>query len=189
MGITITNETIVPINIVAIHNLPMYINYSKYMCLLPGKAVRIPCKRKPTRFFIWMYSGPKSEITDTKLTALCAARNIISAISMGLSEAKHFIAERILDMAAITIQNSVMHTIVDQLIMEAESYAFTTIANTCADKMFLDKRTDRKHMKTKWIFNSRSKTIKVQGGPVLYVTDCYKELIDGKFELELSKLE
>ncbi|CAG8789763.1 176_t:CDS:2 [Cetraspora pellucida] len=186
MGVTINNDTIVPLNIVAIHNFPMFISYSKYMCLLPGEAVRFACKRTPTRFFIWSYSGPNSEISDNRLAALCAMRNFVSAMSMGLSEAKHFVAERVLDFAAITIQNAVMHAVVDHLIMAAEGYAFTKIASICAEKMFLDRRTNHKQMKTMWVINSSSRTIQITGGPVLYVTDWHKELFDGEFELELS---
>ncbi|CAG8794052.1 13926_t:CDS:2 [Gigaspora margarita] len=186
MAVTIFNQTIVPINIVAIHNYIAFINYSKYMYLKPGEECRISCKRTPTRFFIWQYSGPNSEISDTALQLLCATRAFISAINMGLSEVKHVIAEQVLDIAAISIQNTIMHQVIDHLIMEIASEAFTTITNRFTDRVFLDWRVERGQMKTIWAFDSVSRNIQVQGGPVLSVNQYYKVLYDGKFYLNLD---
>ncbi|CAG8552735.1 6601_t:CDS:2 [Dentiscutata erythropus] len=185
MAVTVINETIVPINIIAIHNYGVAVNYSKYMCLKYGESYKFSCKRTPTRFFIWQYSGPDSEISDEKLQMLCLARNFISAISMGLSEVKHMVAEQVLDVATIAIQNAIVHKLIDHAIMEIESYAFTTIANSFTDKIFLDRRTGHGQMETMWVIDSASRTIHVQGGPIFYLSQHYKELVDGKFDLKL----
>ncbi|RIA81799.1 hypothetical protein C1645_836383 [Glomus cerebriforme] len=186
MAVTIINETIVPINIVAIHSYLAIINFSKHMCLKPGESIKFSCERAPTRFFIWEYSGPNSEISDTKLEVMCAARNFISCISLGLTEAKHMVAEQVLDIATITIQNAIMHSIIDHAIIEAGSFAFSKIINTFTEKIFLDKRVERGQMKTKWAIDSVSRTLRVEGGPVLRVNGQYKELVDGRFHTTLD---
>ncbi|CAG8699287.1 5873_t:CDS:1, partial [Dentiscutata heterogama] len=122
--------------------------------------------------------GPNSEISDEKLRMLCLARNFISAISMGLSEVKHVVAEQVLDVATITIQNTIVHKLIDHAIMEIESNAFSKIANSYTDKIFLDRRIGHGQMETKWVIDSVSRTIRVQGGPVFYLSQYYKELVD-----------
>ncbi|CAG8682576.1 7600_t:CDS:2, partial [Cetraspora pellucida] len=125
------------------------------------------------------------EISDRTLQIMCATRSFISAISMGLGEVKHAFAEQFFDIAAITIQNAIMHQLLDHVIMEIEGYAFTTIANRFTDKIFIDRRTGHGQMETMWVFNSVSRTIYVKDGPRLYLSQYYKELVDGKFNLEL----
>ncbi|KAF0492982.1 hypothetical protein F8M41_021484 [Gigaspora margarita] len=81
---------------------------------------------------------------------------------MGLSEVKHVIAEQVLDIAAISIQNTIMHRIIDHLIMEIASEAFTTITNRFTDRIFLDWRVERGQMKTIWVFDSVSRNFQDQ---------------------------
>ncbi|RIA81802.1 hypothetical protein C1645_836388 [Glomus cerebriforme] len=186
MAVTIINETIVPINIVAIHSYLAFVNFSKYMCLRSEESVKFSCSRAPTRFFIWQYSGPNSEISDTKLRIICGMRNFVSTITLGLTEVKHMLAEQVLDIATITIQNAIMHSIIDNAIIKAGNYAFSKIISTFTEKIFLDKRVERGQMKTKWVINPVSKTLRVEGGPVLRVNGWYKELVDGIFYIILN---
>ncbi|RIA79671.1 hypothetical protein C1645_840171 [Glomus cerebriforme] len=162
-------------------NVMLFCQYSTSYFSIHGKY------RMPARFFIWQYSGPNSEISDTKLRVMCTVRNSLSFFTSGLTEVKHMIVEQVLDIVTITIQSAIIHSIIDHAIIgAAEHYAFSKIIDTFTEKPFLDKRVKRGQMKTKWVVDTASRTLRVVDGPVLLVNDRYKELVDGRFHTILD---